>query len=244
MAQYCRRIKLPENLTNLFVNMFDERKISIITEFGLSDPLTAATGIDQGEVVSPLLWRIFYDPLLSRIQQDIDLGYTMTCRWPTTHNTWNNHDARFACLAFADDTAWIARSKHDLETMIDITNQFFVLNDIGINGSKSELMVLNPSTDTNNRYIIMGSDNAHVQAISRSETIRYLGVWFSPTLSQKHHVNIAKKEINTITSVIKNKSITIDQVKYINNRVLIPRLEYRLSTPYFLPAVPKLFTLQ
>src|SRR5277367_5610642 len=73
----CRRIKLPEDLTNLFINMFDERKISIITEFGLSDPLTAATGIDQGEVVSPLLWRIFYDPLLSQIQQDVNFGYNM-----------------------------------------------------------------------------------------------------------------------------------------------------------------------
>ena len=78
-----RRIKIPEIVITLLINLFQNRKTKIITAYGLSDILTAADGIDQGEVISPLLWRIFYDPLLCRIAEDASLGYTMSVNWPT-----------------------------------------------------------------------------------------------------------------------------------------------------------------
>src|SRR5688572_10331436 len=78
-----KRIKLPSIAVDFIVNLFQHRKMKIITNFGLSEELAAADGIDQGEVISPLIWRIFYDPLLCRIMDDQDLGSTMQVNWPT-----------------------------------------------------------------------------------------------------------------------------------------------------------------
>lgn len=72
-----QRIKLPPNIIDFIIHIFKERKIKIITTYGLSNGFTAEDGIDQGEIISPLLWRIFYDPLLYRIQSDPKFGYTM-----------------------------------------------------------------------------------------------------------------------------------------------------------------------
>ena len=116
LAKALERIRLPPMCKNFIINLFKGRSMKIITEYGLSTPLVAGDGIDQGEVISPLIWRIFYDPLLSRIQQDESLGYTMSLQWPhlttpASNISYTTHSLRIAALAFADDTAWIANSK-------------------------------------------------------------------------------------------------------------------------------------
>ena len=37
-------------------------------------------GLDQGEVASPLMWWIFYDPLLSLVSKEEDLDYRIELR--------------------------------------------------------------------------------------------------------------------------------------------------------------------
>ena len=69
------RIKLPKEFIDLMIYTFDQRQIAVITHHGLTEPFIAQDGIDQGETISPLLWRIFYDPLLYRIQHVEKLGY-------------------------------------------------------------------------------------------------------------------------------------------------------------------------
>src|SRR5437016_739048 len=78
-------------------------------------------GIDQGEVWSLILWRIFYDPLLTRlkttkketgykieIERIIDINKKMTEKLKKTINV----------TAFMDDTTLIAKNKNSLEQMI------------------------------------------------------------------------------------------------------------------------------
>ncbi len=52
----------------------------------LSPQFTAEDGIDQGDTISPLLWRIFYDPLLSALQKNSSRGYKMKVNWPLNIN--------------------------------------------------------------------------------------------------------------------------------------------------------------
>src|SRR5215212_6614869 len=70
------RIKIPAATINYLIDLFDERQISVITAYGSTEFFTGQDGIDQGETISPLLWRIFYDPLLCAIQ-DSGRGYIM-----------------------------------------------------------------------------------------------------------------------------------------------------------------------
>ena len=49
------RIKLPKLAIDLIINLFKNRKLRIITDYGLTDEIIAGDGIDQGEIISPLL---------------------------------------------------------------------------------------------------------------------------------------------------------------------------------------------
>ena len=46
-------------------------------------------------------------------------------------------------MAYADDTTWVARSKEEIQKIVDISSEFYELNDIEINSKKSELLILN-----------------------------------------------------------------------------------------------------
>src|ERR1043166_3385150 len=135
------RIHLPQLAIDFIINLFQHRKMKVITTYGLSDELQAMDGINQGEVISTLIWRIFYDPLLCRIMDDPTLGYNISVNWPTDlHGNTHSHST---ALAFFNDTAWIGPSQPSLQQTIDISNGFFRYNDININGDKSEAMAIN-----------------------------------------------------------------------------------------------------
>jgi hypothetical protein len=79
------RIKLPEITIKIILNLFQGRQSRIITHWGHTEAFVINDGIEQGEVLSPLVWRIFYDLLLERIQKDPNLGYTIE-----VSNPYNN----------------------------------------------------------------------------------------------------------------------------------------------------------
>ena len=93
-------------MIKLTIYLFRKREVRVITENGLTNPIKAGDGIDQGETISPLLWRIFYDPLLYKIQENQNLGYTMECTWKPNLQTIEEKtiQLRKATVAFMDDT--------------------------------------------------------------------------------------------------------------------------------------------
>ncbi|GBC38549.1 RNA-directed DNA polymerase from mobile element jockey-like [Rhizophagus irregularis DAOM 181602=DAOM 197198] len=227
-----KRIKCPPPLISFIINLFKNRKLRIITAYGLSKSFQAGDGIDQGETISPLIWRIFYDSLLTRIHQDSNLGYRLNSNWPTGDST--EYDAsentlKVSCIAYADDTAWIASNKDEMIKIIGISNSFFELNDIKINGNKSELLVWHTPKDIT-KEICMGSNNSTVKANPPFKEARYLKVYIKSRAGQSHIVKNAQRAIILITNALRHKKITASQVAYVNNVVLMARLEYRLKT--------------
>src|SRR6266496_70843 len=61
------RLSVPNNIVRFILSLFTNRYINILTAYGTTDIITAGDRIDQGDSISPLLWRIFYDPLLSAV---------------------------------------------------------------------------------------------------------------------------------------------------------------------------------
>ena len=58
---------MPQTCINFITNLHQNRKACIITAYGLTEPINLLSGIEQGETYSPLLWKIYYDPILSYI---------------------------------------------------------------------------------------------------------------------------------------------------------------------------------
>ena len=175
------RIKLPKNAVSFILSLYEKRKIKVITNFGLTKEFEAKDGLDQGEVISPLAWRIFYDPLLCTVQKTKNLGYEMTTKWPTdiTYNLTKELSHRQAVLAYADDTTWIAKSKKELQDIINISNEFYEINDIEINSKKSELIAINVNKKCKGEdqlAIIIGKSQSKVYAKKETDLARHLGV--------------------------------------------------------------------
>src|SRR6266540_1674636 len=76
------RIKIPTNCINFILDFFTHRKNAVITKGGISEYYDVKIGIDQGKVISPLLWCIYFDPLLCEIQV-LNKGYTVNHQWMT-----------------------------------------------------------------------------------------------------------------------------------------------------------------
>ncbi|GBC52870.2 RNA-directed DNA polymerase from mobile element jockey-like [Rhizophagus irregularis DAOM 181602=DAOM 197198] len=53
------RLHFPTKITTLLISLFSDRKNNVILPFGLSADYDVIQGIDQGEVISPILWIIY-----------------------------------------------------------------------------------------------------------------------------------------------------------------------------------------
>src|SRR5271163_3985390 len=74
------RIKLSTKTISIIINLFKNRSNTISTIYGSTKTYEVQDGIDQGDLLSPLLWRIFYDPLLQEIDEKC-MGYKIKTTW-------------------------------------------------------------------------------------------------------------------------------------------------------------------
>src|SRR5688500_11422331 len=142
LVKAMKRLRIPFRYINLIMKLFILRLNRIFTAHGNTDPYVVISGIDQGEVISPLLWCIYYDSLLCKVQES-PYGYKMSCDWQpdVCLSATQSLSTTIPALAFMDDTFWIAKSADNLSAIIRIANSFYSLNDIQVNWPKSELLV-------------------------------------------------------------------------------------------------------
>ena len=119
---------------------------------------------------------------------------------------------------------FIANSQHNMQGILDKANEFYCINDIDINHKKSELIVINANAETTQKVVKLGRLKTEVKALEKGKAARFLGVWITAQDIYKQCLHKLKKEIYTFISIVRNKKI-----KYLNNKVLLSRLEYRAN---------------
>src|SRR5256885_13150371 len=90
-------------------------------------------GIDQGESLSPLLWVIYIDPLLTVLNKEASLPYIIDSD-PSVPRVCTS------TLAFMDDTTLISSSIEGLDHLLNIAQEFYEFNNTKINFNKAELI--------------------------------------------------------------------------------------------------------
>src|SRR6185312_3833650 len=98
-----RRLKIPEKFISLTSELFTDRYNSVITAFGHTTPYKVKVGIDQGEVLSPLLWVIYIDPLLTALNKENTHPYVI-------NNSPTLRPVVTSTLGYMDDTNLISCS--------------------------------------------------------------------------------------------------------------------------------------
>jgi len=229
------RIKIPTKAIEFIINLFKNRILKVITDFGLTQEIITGDGLDQGETISPLLWRIFYDPLINKIQNNPDLGYVMSTKWRKDLNLHHQEkmELKVAATAFMDDTVWISSSQKNMQKILDEAAIFYKANDSQINSKKSILIAINAPKEDQNKEILIGPNKDPLKKLPKEAFARYLGIWIGEKNQKSFTYNLLQREIYQITHSLKKKKTTDKQILYILNRVLMPRLEYRSQCCFF-----------
>ncbi|GET01104.1 retrovirus-related protein [Rhizophagus clarus] len=212
------RLKLPSSFIRFVLGLFTNRKNSVFTAYGNTTPYDVLTGIDQGEVISPLLWCIYFDPLLTKLEQ-LQKGYKISDGSTSIH---------VPSKAYMDDTTIITDSKENLEVLLTTADSFFELASIKINYDKVELLLRSDSAyDASPINLSFGDKSILIVPKPPKENIRILGVYFNVARCPKYNLRLIRDEIINFTSMIKKKDVTDKIIRYIFNSLIIPRIEYR-----------------
>src|SRR6266498_634712 len=224
------RVKIPSLYIDFILDFFTYRKNAVLTKGGLSNFYDVKIGIDQGEVISPLLWCIYFDPLLCEID-DLHKGYTLSHQWMSNVTNAEQQSLReqIAALGFMDDANWISDSLENLKEILAVADDFYSLTRAAINKEKSKL--LTNATDGNSPIPIKFGQKIILIQPSK-DAVRFLGVKINIHLNH----SLVKKEIRalirTFNNLTKSKPITDRQLCYVTNHVLFPQLLYKIkNTP-------------
>jgi hypothetical protein len=169
-----------------------------------------------------LFWRIYYDPLISKIATHFT-GYTLTASWQTSLHPPQHQEIQTSAsvLAYMDDTLWIAQSKEELQLIIQIAISFYQMANIQINPTKSVFICNQPANS-------ISFCNSLLNSIPRYQPFKFLGCWYTLDNKQSRQTQLIKDEAFQLINIASSKKITDKQITYIINTVIIPTLEYRL----------------
>jgi hypothetical protein len=232
------RIRIPKKFINLILELFTGRKNQVFTAGGLTPQYDVLVGIDQGEIISPLLWCIYYDPLLCEIQKR-QLGYKLSAEKILNiyEGITEQHKIKFPGMAYMDDTNFLTNSKEELEEILRVADEFYNLNDIQINKDKSELLLRSSSycyEESRKIQIQFGNHMMNILPTPKDNSIRILGVWFNAFNKREFVLNQCINEIKTLSNnTLRRKVITDKQTTYIFNMLILPRIEYRSQVTIF-----------
>jgi len=220
------RLKIPHSCTNFILDFFTHRKNTVLTQGGLSEFYDVKIGIDQGEVISPLLWCIYFDPLLCEIT-NLNKGYTLSHKWMANVNQGLQRQltAQIAALGFMDDANWIFSSFEDLEDILEVADDFYMLTRAAINKDKSKLLTNITATKD---PITIRFGNKIILIQPSFDAVRFLGVMINIHINHSFVKKELKTTIRYFINLTKTKPITDKQFCYIANHVLLLQLLYKM----------------
>ncbi|CAB4421324.1 unnamed protein product [Rhizophagus irregularis] len=238
-----QRLQLPNNAIQFLLSLFMARSNRVITAHRPTPSYRVRIGIDQGEVISPLLWVIYIDPLLTVLKNEKKDPYSLISpSIPTTLSSGLSsfEDIRINNLVFMDDSTLVSSSKEGMEHMLSITEEFYRINNTSANHNKYVLATnaisatqdLSPIVFNLTPSLLNTTATITVTPIPMSLSFRFLGVWFNINGSQNFIRKQLKQECNFFSAILRPAKLTSQQVVYLHNTVLIPKLEYRMQVTH------------
>lgn len=203
-----RFLNFDEKYWNILSSTFVGRKMRVLTQTGSTEFFHPLTGLEQGDPSSPILWNIFYEPLLQKLHAL--KGYQL-------------ENLNVSYLAYADDLTLIASNDNDMQLLLDTVTEYLSFHCMQIQPKKSIVVSSYPGKE------FQLSQNNVSESISRSskrDVITYLGVPFSLLKNKNIGLNVIQ-EIDQQVIKMKNKRISSSICAYVINSVLIPLASYR-----------------
>jgi hypothetical protein len=209
-----RRLKIPEPFINLITGLLTQRKLQIDTPYGIAEQFTPTRGLPQGDTISPLLWTIFYDPLLCRLENE-------TKGFPITNDNY------ITAAAFADDIHPMSSEPSDLQDQLAIISEFLAIHDMKMRPSKCKVTSTLPNIPVAHRFIINGEEIT--QRLKNKDLIRLLGVHWTMDGNYSQTFDKAMKSLGYCINKLQWKYTPGKIAVELINTVVIPRIAYQLQ---------------
>ncbi|GET62832.1 RNA-directed DNA polymerase from mobile element jockey-like [Rhizophagus irregularis DAOM 181602=DAOM 197198] len=233
------RLHIPSLLIKFIINLFTRRNNKIITHHGDTSGYRVRIGIDQGEIISPLLWVIYLDPLLATLNREACDPFILKSSALLDYSPieYEQHNLPVSHITFMDDSTLIASSKRGIEDRLSITAEFYTLNNTQANSAKyillsSKQFSQNITFDLSFSPLI-ASHTLTLKALALSTSFRFLGVWFNLSASSRFVHNQTVSMVKDMAALLSPKKLLAQHVAYLYNIVLLPRLEFRLQSTLF-----------
>ncbi|GET60780.1 RNA-directed DNA polymerase from mobile element jockey-like [Rhizophagus irregularis DAOM 181602=DAOM 197198] len=235
------RIRLPASAVKFILSLFTKRTNRIFTAHGSTPAYRVRIGIDQGEVISPLLWVIYIDPLLTVLKNEMIDPYILSIPSLINSST-SSPDLKINNLVFMDDSTLISSSKAGMEFMLSITEEFYQINNTSANHNKY-VLITNSLPLTSNSTLLPITFNLDLTSlnsvpsititpISMTTSFRFLGIWFNIRSSRDFIKKQLTRECCSFAATIRPAKLSPKQVVYLHNAILIPKLEYRMQVTH------------
>ncbi|KAG9304132.1 hypothetical protein G9A89_019694 [Geosiphon pyriformis] len=206
-----RHVKMCERFIRFFGGIYEDRVNRVMIDFGLSDGYKVHNRLDQSEVFLPLLWRIFYDPLLCEIKRHEHLcGYQIDTKFVS--KTGRIESSGGLTLYFSADA--FASTQYAL----NIASEFFVVNDISINSEKIVAIPINQGVKVTSLSIC----GQLISIARKGEAYWYLNIFLSTKRLSRPSVVKAHANVHFFVNVVLKKAITDKQFSYLVSAVLQP----------------------
>ncbi|EXX50518.1 hypothetical protein RirG_270100 [Rhizophagus irregularis DAOM 197198w] len=234
-----KRLQFPVLLVRFILNLFTRRNNKIITCYSDTPRYRVRVGIDQGEIISPLLWVVYLDPLLTVLNQEASDPFFLksSALQDGSPMEFEQHSLPVSHLTFMDDSTLIASSKSGIEDRLSITAEFYTLNNVQANSAKYVLL----SSSNPSSVIFFGlspspliDDNTFtLTSLTLNTSFRFLEVWFSLSASSQFVLKQARSMVKDMAALLAPKKLLAQHVAYLYNAILLPRLEFHLQTSLF-----------
>ena len=136
-----RHAGVPDALVSLLRSWWSKRTCSVRVGDRTSDPIPCTKGVPQGNVLSPLLWNIFFEPLLRRLKAECP-GVEVVFRKRGAGSDGTEWALTAPDLAYADDLSALCGDRAAAQHALNIINEWAADWGIKINfkPGKTELM--------------------------------------------------------------------------------------------------------
>ncbi|GET02156.1 RNA-directed DNA polymerase from mobile element jockey-like [Rhizophagus clarus] len=176
-----QRIGIPNKINHLILQLFTNRYNQVITPTGYTPSYKVIQGIDQGEVISPLMWIIYYDPLFAYINTaPISKEDRFTIIVPKKKNIWDSPqndlpiEYTLSVQGYLDDTTWVAPSLSALNRLLSMAEDFYKIANIKINKDKYRILTNNASLANKPVAIQIQGETWHTTTLGRNDCAKIL----------------------------------------------------------------------
>lgn len=202
--------KLGPKFIKVIENMYLKTRMQVRIGDQNSNSFRYERGVRQGCPTSPLLFNIYIDDLINKIDPIEVEGLPNGLRG----------------LLFADDTVIAATSIEDLQNKLQIIKVWMDENSMAVNPSKCETMHIKAL----NNEISPIEIRYDVDIIPCVSTYTYLGIEFNNSLDcdliSKFRIEKGRDKLSTLTPTLRNNLIPLEYKKMLVNNIIIPGIIY------------------